>query len=188
MPDVANSDDVQTPGRAIHPHRLPTQGYHAMATKSESAAARRLIAETSYTYGNHPDAAQSDGWLNGKVVLKDGRMFAAGGGYLDMTGLVEPYNYRDAGAVDELAEALGLDVEDTMQLLHTDCPKEWTVGSFALGSRVTGGAGEDRDVGTVVEAIGPDAQHPMAANGNNVFVAWDSGVRTWTPASDLQSA
>jgi len=61
------------------------------------------------------------------------------------------------------------------------------VAHFAFGSRVEGGEGEDHDIGTVIEAIGPDAQHPMAVDGN-VYVAWDSGVRTWTPASDLAPA
>lgn len=96
-----------------------------MATENEMAAARRLIAETNYAYGNHPGTAAPDGWLNGRITLKDGRVFEAGGGWLDREGLVEPYNYRDAGQVDELADALGLDVEDTLQLLRNDCPKAW---------------------------------------------------------------
>jgi hypothetical protein len=103
-----------------------------MATEIEMAAARRLIAETRYDYFtareplSSPEFLSLKGWLNGTVTLKDGRTFAAGGGWVgELVDLVEPYNYRDAGAVDELAEALGLDTEDTMQLLHADCPKEW---------------------------------------------------------------
>lgn len=56
---------------------------------------------------------------------------------------------------------------------------------FPVGTQVEGGAGDDRDTGTVIEAVGADARHSMAS-GDNVFVAWDSGVRTWTPASDLR--
>jgi hypothetical protein len=107
-----------------------------MATEIEMAAARRLIADISYTPDNHSPTSGAfkaaaevggvNGWINGTVVLHDSRgVFHAGGGWIDLTGLVEPYNYRDAGEVDELAEALGLDIEDTMQLLRADCPKEW---------------------------------------------------------------
>jgi hypothetical protein len=104
-----------------------------MATQNEMAAARQLIAETCYEYFpareplRSPENLELKGWLNGKVILKDNRTFDAGGGWVgELVNLVEPYNYRDAGQVDELAEALGLDVEDTMQLLRDDCPKEWT--------------------------------------------------------------
>lgn len=58
---------------------------------------------------------------------------------------------------------------------------------FPIGVRVEGGEGEDYDTGTVVEAMDLDAAHPMAS-GDNVFVAWDSGVRTWAPISDLRTA
>lgn len=89
-----------------------------------------------YEYGNHPEGSSAleaareaggDGWINGTVTLEDGRTFQAGGGWLDITGLVEPYGYRDAGEVDELSDALGLDIEATMQLLRADCPQEWVV-------------------------------------------------------------
>lgn len=56
---------------------------------------------------------------------------------------------------------------------------------FKIGCRVEGGSDDDRDSGTIVEAAGADARHPMAG-GENVLVAWDSGVRTWTPASELR--
>jgi len=99
-----------------------------MATEIEMAAARRKIAEIAYEFGSRPEedrAVTECGWLNGKVTLKDGRQFAAGGGWVDTTGLVEGYNYRDAGQVDELAEALGLDTDETLRLLRDDCPAEW---------------------------------------------------------------
>lgn len=58
---------------------------------------------------------------------------------------------------------------------------------YTIGTRVEGGEGDDRDIGTIVEATGVDARHPMAT-ADNVFVAWDSGVRTWTPLADLRVA
>jgi hypothetical protein len=107
-----------------------------MTTENEMAAARRLIVEIFYEYANHPESARSaleaaaeaggEGWINGTVRLHDNRVFAAGGGWIANGGMVEPYGYRDAGQVDELADAIGLDIEDTMQLLRADCPKEWT--------------------------------------------------------------
>lgn len=62
-----------------------------------------------------------------------------------------------------------------------------TKRDFAIGIRVESGEEDDYDTGCVIEATGTDAKHPMAG-GDNVFVAWDSGVRTWTPASDLRLA
>lgn len=59
--------------------------------------------------------------------------------------------------------------------------------SFPIGTRVQGGRGDDHDIGTVIAAVGDDASHPMA-NGPNIFVAWQSGVRTWTPIADLEPA
>ena len=95
-----------------------------------------VITDIFYEYGNHPESARDaleaaaeaggGGWLNGTVTLDDGRIFSAGGGWLDQAGrLIEPYGYRDAGEVDELAEALGLNIPDTMDLLHADCPQAW---------------------------------------------------------------
>lgn len=60
-------------------------------------------------------------------------------------------------------------------------PLEMTI---KIGTRVEAGNGEDHDTGRVVECIGADETHPMACPGN-VYVAWDSGVRTWTPVGDL---
>jgi hypothetical protein len=106
-----------------------------MATENEMAGARQLIAETRYEYFptrepmRSPENTELSGWFNGKVILKDGRTFDAGGGWVgELSELVEPYNYRDAGQVDELAEALGLDAEDTLTLLRADCPKTWNNG------------------------------------------------------------
>jgi len=106
-----------------------------MATNIEMAAARRLIAETQYEYTaareplRSPENTAISGWLNGRVVLKDGRAFSVGGGWVGALFTdVEPYNYRDAGEVDELSDAIGLDIEDTLELLQADCPKEWNNG------------------------------------------------------------
>jgi len=93
--------------------------------------ARRLIDRIDYQYtaaepemaAHSSDGEAISGWINGTVVLKGGRFFKAGGGWVDLTELVEAYNYRDAGEVDELADALGLDTEDTMELLRADCPR-----------------------------------------------------------------
>lgn len=52
---------------------------------------------------------------------------------------------------------------------------------FPVGTRIEA---KDGDSGIVVEAIGRDAEHPMA-KGDNVFVAWSSGVSTWTPCDEL---
>lgn len=59
-----------------------------------------------------------------------------------------------------------------------------TKTEIAAGTRVEGGMGEDHDAGTVIAANGVDLEHPMAG-GDNVFVAWDSGVRTWVPVTEL---
>lgn len=58
-----------------------------------------------------------------------------------------------------------------------------TKQDFPIGVAVEG---VDGDHGVVIEANGADARHPMACD-DNVLVAWDSGVRTWTPASDLRT-
>jgi hypothetical protein len=51
-----------------------------------------------------------------------------------------------------------------------------------IGTRVE--AADGSDTGLIVPCIGPDEDHPMACDGN-VYVAWDSGVRTWTPLTDV---
>jgi hypothetical protein len=53
---------------------------------------------------------------------------------------------------------------------------------FPIGSRVEGGSGEDHDIGTIIDPTTIDRRHQMA---RAVFVAWDSGIRTWTPVSDI---
>ena len=55
--------------------------------------------------------------------------------------------------------------------------------TFQIGDRVQGGKGEDHDVGTVVEDDGGGDVGTGA-----VLVAWDSGVRTWTPVSLIEPA
>lgn len=138
-----------------------------MATKIEMAAARRLIADISYTPDNHSptsgaftaaaEAGGVNGWINGTVILHDGQVFNAGGGWIDLTGLVEPYNYRDAGEVDELAEALGLDIEDTLQLLREDCPAEWAIKPSKEDLRAEALAGESAKVQEILrEAFDED--------------------------------
>jgi hypothetical protein len=64
---------------------------------------------------------------------------------------------------------------------------DMTTRGFPIGARVEAGNGEDYDTGTVIEAVGEDANHSMAT-GDAVFVAWDSGVRTWAPISELRIA
>jgi len=103
-------------------------------TPSELYEARHRIAETRYEYTHYSLAVPLDmptaaggtirGWLNGTVEFIDGRVYKAGGGWVDLDGSVEPYNYRDAGDVDALAAALHLDVEDTLELLRADCPRQ----------------------------------------------------------------
>lgn len=98
--------------------------------RAEIREARLLIADIDYRYtaapaGQHSSGGEAiNGWINGIVTLKDGRSFKAGGGWVDLTGLVEAYNFRDAGQVEELADALDLDTEDTMELLRADCPRD----------------------------------------------------------------
>lgn len=60
----------------------------------------------------------------------------------------------------------------------------YTMVAFAPGARVEAGDGEDHDVGRVAAA--PDHALAMARAANAVWVAWDSGVSTWTPASLLR--
>lgn len=47
-----------------------------------------------------------------------------------------------------------------------------------IGARVEAGAGADYDTGTVMD--GALAERP-APGPDMVWVAWDSGTRTWTP-------
>lgn len=54
------------------------------------------------------------------------------------------------------------------------------VNLFEIGSRVSGGKGEDADTGRVVAHIEP----PQGEC--DVMVAWDSGVRTPAVSSDLR--
>ena len=56
---------------------------------------------------------------------------------------------------------------------------------FRTGARVEAGAGEDHDTGTVMD--GTLAEMPAPAP-DMAWVAWDSGVRTWTPIADLRRA
>lgn len=51
------------------------------------------------------------------------------------------------------------------------------------GARVEAGKGEDHDTGTVMD--GALAERPAPAP-DMVWVAWDSGARTWTPRADLR--
>ena len=62
--------------------------------------------------------------------------------------------------------------------------------TFQIGDRVQGGKGEDHDVGTVVEDDGGDVGtlYDPTNQGGTVLVAWDSGVRTWTPVSLIEPA
>lgn len=60
-----------------------------------------------------------------------------------------------------------------------------TPPAIPAGTRVEGGTGMDHDTGRVVDPADSDREHPMAA-GPNVLVAWDSGVRIWTPVADLR--
>lgn len=53
-----------------------------------------------------------------------------------------------------------------------------------IGTRVEAGIGAGHDVGTVILATDYEAAHRMN-DGTAVYVAWDSGVRTWTPMADL---
>lgn len=68
------------------------------------------------------DFTADGGWANGIVWLPDGRAIHAGGYWISRGGNTRPYEYSDAGDVDALAVALGLDVDGTMELLREDCP------------------------------------------------------------------
>ncbi len=68
-------------------------------------------------------------WIQGTVELSDGRIIDAGGGWIDEDGVVEPYEYAEAGKVDDLAEALGCDVETAMAKLHALHPMTWPAGT-----------------------------------------------------------
>ena len=58
--------------------------------------------------------------------------------------------------------------------------------AFPAGTRVEGGEGDDYDIGTVSTPNEHDERIPhMAAS---VWIAWDSGVSTWTPADILSAA
>lgn len=65
------------------------------------------------------------GWVNGTAHLDDGRTLSVGGGWLNGDGSVEPYAYSEMGDVDELADALGKDIDETMAYLRADCPAQW---------------------------------------------------------------
>ena len=54
------------------------------------------------------------------------------------------------------------------------------VDDLAVGQRVCGGLGEDYDEGTVVE------RHDGGRRVGEAYVAWDSGVSSWTPVSELR--
>lgn len=58
--------------------------------------------------------------------------------------------------------------------------------SFTIGDRVEAGNGDDYDIGTVSEPAPHDERIPHRAT--DVFVAWDSGQATWTPAAGLSAA
>ena len=77
---------------------------------------------------------------------------------------------------------------------HTETPNEWYVvaGTETVplqGARVCGGepGTEDYDEGTVVPHY-PDGMDgdPLLVTDGGVEVAWDSGIRTWTPLSLLE--
>jgi hypothetical protein len=58
---------------------------------------------------------------------------------------------------------------------------------FAIGDRVERGAAEAADRGRVV-ARGGEAEYTHHLNlPGYVLIAWDSGVFTWTPVSELRS-
>jgi hypothetical protein len=52
---------------------------------------------------------------------------------------------------------------------------ETTSSEFEVGDRVEGGEGDDHDTGRVIEI-----------DGDEITVAWDSGVRTTQPADLLK--
>lgn len=54
---------------------------------------------------------------------------------------------------------------------------------FYVGDRVRDAEG---DIGVIIKANAADARTPH--NNDQVFVAWQSGVRTWAPTSDLTVA
>lgn len=53
--------------------------------------------------------------------------------------------------------------------------------TISVGDRVRDAEG---DVGIIIEANALDAHVPH--NSDQVFVAWATGVRTWTPTSNLE--
>jgi hypothetical protein len=64
------------------------------------------------------------------------------------------------------------------------------MAKFEIGDRVQGGKGEDHDTGIVIADDGDEAGtlHDPNNRDGNVLVAWDSGVRTWTPVSLIEAA
>lgn len=56
-----------------------------------------------------------------------------------------------------------------------DAAESFAMNGFSLGDHVTAGQGDDEDEGRIEQLRGTEA-----------FVAWQSGVKTWTPIDDLR--
>lgn len=93
-----------------------------MASETQKKA---KIEEIRYEFGSNGPALEDGGWINGTVHLSDGRIICAGGGWVDRGGWVKPYSLSEAGDVDELAEALGVEEDEAHDMLCDDCPGEW---------------------------------------------------------------
>jgi hypothetical protein len=76
----------------------------------------------------------------------------------------------------------GLTVEEAREVAHQDPSLVYVDIHWTPGARVRGGEGEDEDTGTVGS---PEDARGTAPEGA-VWVSWDSGVRTWTPADSLR--
>lgn len=111
-----------------------------------------------------------------------------------VTNAWETWTKNGLGLDSEDRDRTTKTVQDAVNNTYSDdiSDKDWLAATldrlglwseqFPIGSRVEGGSGADHDVGTIIEPSMTDRHLQME---RAVFVAWDSGVRTWTPIGDI---
>lgn len=89
---------------------------------------RNAIKAITFERGSaDDDHGELIAWINGTVELYSGRKINAGGGWIEGHG-VQPYDYADAGEVEELADALDCSggwCGEAMSILRALCPPKW---------------------------------------------------------------